>query len=202
VFSVPADGSGGTPEQVAPDGHFHPQGWTASGELVVARVGAGTADLFRVAPRKDATLQVVQATPASEGMAATVSPDGKWVAYAADTTGRNEIWVRPLPGPGAAVRVSPDGGFDPVWARNGRELFYFADAERLMSVAVELGAAFNFKAPVELFRRTILNTTQPPLYDVLPDGRFVTIIPAEAAQAPISVILNWDRVLAARPAAR
>ena len=63
-------------------------------------------------------------TAANEGTAAALSPDGRWLAYTSDGTGRREIWVRPYPGPGAPARVSPDGGAEPRWSRDGGTLYY------------------------------------------------------------------------------
>jgi Tol biopolymer transport system component len=144
LFTIPSDGSSATADVAGPKGHFHPHGWTAEGQLVAARLADGSTDLVRFGPRADAKVEPIQQTPANEGMSASVSPDGKWVAYDASTTGRAEIWVRPLSGPGSAVRVSPEGGYEPVWAKNGRELYYLA-RDKIMSVAVSMaGSEFSF----------------------------------------------------------
>ena len=83
-------------------------------------------------PAEPDSFEPVVATPTDEGIwGATLSPDGRWIAYTSNQTGQVEIWVRPYPGPGAPVRVSPSGGTEPVWARNGRELYYLeGDASR------------------------------------------------------------------------
>jgi Tol biopolymer transport system component len=200
LVAVPADGSGGT-EPISPKGHFHPHGWTADGKEIVAvrTAQAGQSpdtkdDVVRFASRADAEVQTVVATPASEGLGGWVSPDGRWLAYTSDSTGRTELWVRPLPGPGASVRVSSNGGVEPVWSRNGRELYYL-EGTSMMSVAVEAGAAFNFKPAVRLFESTYTRAPQPPSYDVAPDGRFVMIKPDSAGKTPITVLLNWQERL-------
>ena len=203
LYSVPADGSGGAPEPAGPEGHFHPHGWSADGELVAVRMSNNSGDLVRVAPQPGATVHDVVATPQMEGFAGSVSPDGRWLAYTADPTGRNEIWVRPVSGAGAAVRLSPTGGTEPIWSRDGRELFYVED-RRVMAVAVTLGAEFNFKAPQELFtaaafadgtQANIVRGQQPPSYDIGPDGRLVMITVDDRADVPISVIVNWAELL-------
>jgi Tol biopolymer transport system component len=205
LAAVPADGSGGTPQQVSPSGHFHPHGWTADGtEIIAVRMpdqskDSSSADLVKFAARADGQVQTIVATPAGEGSAAWVSPDGRWLAYTSDSTGRTEIWVRPIPGPGAAVRVSPNGGTEPLWARNGKELFYL-ESSNMMAVAVEAGAAFNFKPPTRLFESTYQRGEQPPSFDVAPDGRFVMIKPDSSGDAPITVILNWTELLRQRGA--
>jgi serine/threonine-protein kinase len=199
LSAVPSDGSGGTPQQVSPKGHFHPHAFTADGsDIIAARLeeGGSIVDLVRFPPRPDGQVQTVVATPAGEGFAGWLSPDGRWLAYTSESTGRNEIWVRPFPGPGPAVRVSSNGGVEPVWARNGKELYYIEGGSQ-MAVTVEAGAAFNFKPAVRLFESTYARAQQPPSYDVTPDGHFVMVKPDDAGNKPISVILNWQERLRA-----
>jgi serine/threonine-protein kinase len=193
---LPADGSG-TLQAVSPAGHFHPHGWSADGELVAVRSNtSGTDhDIVRWSLAKPDVIQPVVETPASEGFrGAMISPDGRWLAYASDQTGQQEIWVRPYPGPGAAVRISPNGGVEPVWARSGRELYYL-EGTRLMAVAVTAGDRFNFSPATLLFDNDYLLSSQPPSYDVAPDGRFLMIKPiggdTEVAPSQIVVIQNW-----------
>src|SRR5688572_9212450 len=196
LFMAPADGSAAA-GPIGPQGHFHAYGWVADGrEIIAVRMGANP-DLVRFNTGQDAQVQEVLATPASEGASGHVSPDGLWIAYSADTTGRQEIWVRPANGSGAAVRVSPDGGFEPLWSRDGRQLFY-ANERAMMAVPVEPGPAFNFKPPVMLFTSTIDRRRQPPSYDVLPDGRFITFTSPAVPDQPVSVVVNWTGLLNAR----
>ncbi|HET9361950.1 MAG TPA: protein kinase, partial [Vicinamibacterales bacterium] len=150
LLSIAADGSS-APSPVSPAEHFHPHGVTPDGRTVLAVAvdggGAGGADIVTIPiggnedkPRPRPLVR----TPGREGFEGLMlSPDGRWLAYTSDATGRFEIWVQPYPGPGAPVRVSPDGGVEPVWARNGRELFYL-EGRTLMSVAVNAGSTFDF----------------------------------------------------------
>jgi Tol biopolymer transport system component len=200
LFAVPSDGSGGMPELISPPGHFHPQSWSADGQHIVAtrlpdesRPNSSN-DLVRFMTAKDAAVQGIVETPASEGVGASVSPDGRWVAYTSDSTGSTEVWVRPFPGPGAPIRVSPNGGVEPLWSRNGKELYYFQGTS-LVSVAVEAGSAFNFKPPTRLFESTYQRGGQPPTYDVAADGRFVMVKSESQIGNAISVILNWQELL-------
>jgi Tol biopolymer transport system component len=199
LFAVASDGSGGMPEPVSPPGHYHPHSWSADGQIVAGRLPdeshpTMSIDLVRFAANKEATVQAMVETPASEGVAASLSPDGRWVAYTSDSTGGSEVWVRPFPGPGAPIRVSPNGGLEPVWSRSGKELYYFQGAS-LMSVAIESGGAFNFKSPTRLFESTYQRGTQPPTYDVAADGRFVMVKPDSQTGNVVSVILNWQELL-------
>jgi len=200
LFAVPSDGSGGMPELISPPGHFHPHGWSADGlQIVAARLPdesrpSSSTDLVRFTAAKDAAVQGIVETPASEGVAASVSPDGRWVAYTSDSTGSTEVWVRPFPGPGAPIRVSPSGGTEPLWSRTGKELYYF-QGTNLMSVAVESGGAFNFKPPTRLFESLYQRVQQPPNYDVTADGKFVMVKSDSQANNVVSVILNWQELL-------
>jgi serine/threonine protein kinase len=198
---VSADGSG-TVKTVGPSGHYHPYGWTADGrEIVAVRMpeGAnGNADLVRFGTAADSPVQEIVATPAFDGLSGKVSPDGRWVAYGSDLTGRGEVWVRSLTGNAAPVRVSASGGFEPIWSSDGRELYYRAN-EKVMAAVVEAGSEFRFKSPIALFDAPGLSEGQPPSYDVLPDGRFVMFASLDELDAPISVILNWTEMVK-RPA--
>jgi Tol biopolymer transport system component len=194
LYSISADGSSRSAQPAAPEGHFHPHGWSADGELLALRMSSNAGDIVRFVPGTDSTPQDVVATAQSEGYSAAVSPDGRWIAYTADSTGRNEIWVRAVTGAGGAARVSPNGGSEPVWSRDGRELFYLED-RKLMAVRVTAGAAFNFTPAVHLFSASVVRALQPPSYDVLPDGRFVMITVDDSTEAPMTVIVNWRRLL-------
>jgi serine/threonine-protein kinase len=131
-----------------------------------------------------------------------LSPDGRWLAYTSTRTGRNEIWVQRYPD-GVAARISSNGGYEPRWSADSRELFYLQDTA-MMAVAVEAGEELAFAAPVELFRGRYL--AQPAIilssYDVARDGRFLMIelpessSPSEATG--IVVVQNWTEELKRR----
>jgi dipeptidyl aminopeptidase/acylaminoacyl peptidase len=123
------------------------------------------------------------------------SPDGRWIAFESDETGRPEIYLQPFPGPGTKVRVSTNGGRQVRWRRDGQELFYMAADNTLMSVPVlHPIAASTLSAPVPLFKtRTVpLSAIARQQYVVSPDGqRFLIDTRDEASAAPITLILNW-----------
>ena len=119
------------------------------------------------------------------------SPDGRWLAYFSDESGRFEVYVLPYPGPGGRWQVSADGGAIPVWNRNGRELFY-RSGDRMMAVDVTLQPSFSAGEPKMLFEGQYAGA-----YDVSPDGqRFLMLKPVEeAAPRQINVVLNWTEEL-------
>jgi len=122
------------------------------------------------------------------------SPDGKWVAYTSDLSGRMEIHVRPFPGPGQEIPVSSGGGIFPFWSRTGKELFYISTDHRLMSVPVRSLSPFVAGSPQPLFELPPQQTSFGfAECDVAPDGqRFLisALVGAQSAQ-PISVAVNW-----------
>ena len=135
---------------------------------------------------------------------AEISPDGRWLAYQSDESGQNEIFVRPFPDAGGGHwPVSTGGGVQPLWARNGQELFYVAATGTLMSARVERAVRrFAAATPTKLFEgrgRYYLGSGANfgRTYDVSLDGqRFLMIktgggTDGIAAPASITVVLNW-----------
>ena len=124
-----------------------------------------------------------------------VAPDGKWVAYESDESGRPEIYVQPFPGPGRKVRVSLDGGSQVRWRRDGKELFYLAADESLMAVSLDLAAgtpAVGVPAPLFKARMSAFRSISRQQYVVSPDGqRFLIATSDEIVIAPITLLLNW-----------
>jgi serine/threonine-protein kinase len=150
------------------------------GDVVAARFG-------------DTTLVPLVNSPALEGKMA-VSPDGRWLAYASEESGDREIYVRPFPDAGSARwQVSAAGGTDPVWSRNGRELFYISATNEMMSVEVAPGKAFSISPPKALFSTAPYSQVGPVLsFDVHPDGRFLMLretTPAERSE--LILVQNW-----------
>ncbi len=128
------------------------------------------------------------AQTAAEETNGKFSPDGKWVAYQSDETGHFEIFVRPFPGPGPAMRVSTGGGQAPFWRRDGKELYYRTTDDQLMAVSVGASGkgTLEFGLPQSLFK--IKGYIVPES-----DGqRFLWLLPVgNASQPPVTVIVNW-----------
>jgi serine/threonine protein kinase len=126
---------------------------------------------------------------------AKLSPDGEWIAYTCDETGRSEIYVQTFPKPEGKWQVSTSGGRLPVWSRDGKELFFISAAQKMMAVEVKSGskpgARFEAGVPKPLFD-THLEVPFSPSFDVSKDGRF--LLPTRTGQgstSPITVIVNW-----------
>lgn len=125
--------------------------------------------MLRLSDRK---AQPFLRTPFNEG-GARFSPDGRWLAYVSDESGRPEIYVQPYPGPGGKWQVSTDGGTEPAWNRNARELFY-RSGNKMIVVETTITPSFSAGKPRVLFEGEYLATQFPQLgsdYDVSPDGQ-------------------------------
>src|SRR5262249_30553790 len=123
------------------------------------------------------------------------SPDGKWIAFVSNESGRSEIYVQAFPVPGHRISISSNGGVQPRW--RGKELFYLALDGQLMAVPIQSPAneELGGRAPMPLFATNIggsVQTNNRQQYDVSADGqRFLMNTILEEAAAPITLILNW-----------
>ena len=131
-------------------------------------------------------------TPYNE-RAPVFSPDGRWITYVSDESGRDEVYVRPFPGAGGQTTVSTAGGVEPIWAPDGRRLFY-RNADSMMVVSVETQSGFSVSKPTVLFEgRYDGGVTANLSYDLAPEGdRFLMIQPlGDRTTASFRVVLNW-----------
>ncbi len=199
IVSVPADGS--TPPKLLAAGEQRQ--WATSvamsGTVALYEQQAGTLrDIWMLAT--DGKRSVFLATPFQERVP-RFSPDGRWVAYVSNDSGRDEVYVRPAAGTGGKVTVSSDGGTEPAWASNGRELFY-RRGDRVLAAAVATGPTFTASPPRVLFEglyeRDRGSGGAYPNYDVAPDGQRFAMIQAPTASSNIVVVLNWFEDLKAR----
>jgi serine/threonine protein kinase/Tol biopolymer transport system component len=180
--------------------------WSADGRfLMYQSTDAETkSDLWVVPMAGDRTPRVFLKTPFIERFGA-FSPDGRWVAYQSDETGRNEIYVRPFVAttgdastnqPGGQWQVSSAGGIMPTWRPDGKEIYFLSPAGKMMATPIRLaGTTLEPGAPVELFNPRIfgggVDAQQGRQYDIAPDGRFLINMVLEEAAAPITLIQNW-----------
>jgi hypothetical protein len=200
VFMLPADGSVLTPQPLASGTITAPKVWSAADDLILIEAPLGPMNFDIVARPVGAADEVRQivATEFTEFDPA-LSPNGRWLAYVSNRTGRDEIWVQEYPD-GVANRVSTNGGYEPRWSAVGRELYYL-QGNALMAVAVETEGAFSFAAPEQLFAGSRLAASGPfaSSYDVARDGRFLMIEPpgtsGDAIPASIVVVENWAEEL-------
>jgi len=127
----------------------------------------------------------------------SLSPDGHWVAYASNESGRLEVYVRPFPGPGGRWQVSLEGGTEPLWAPSGRELFY-RNGNRMMVAAIAPLPTFTVGARRQLFEGNYLSDPVYRTYDVTRDGRSFVLVRSPKPTGDFIVVLNWFDLLRAR----
>ena len=141
--------------------------------------------------------RVVESAAAFDERDGQFSPDGKWIAYQSNESGRFEVYVQPFPGPGGRSTVSTGGGAQVRWRHDGKELFYIALDGRLMAVPVSLAPndqTLEPGTPVPLFATRVGGAVQSVFrqqYMVSTDGRFLMSTLVEEAASPITMILNW-----------
>jgi serine/threonine-protein kinase len=195
IFWQRADGSGGLEHLIASEYNNFPTSWSPDGQLLAfTEINPNTGYDIWVLRLSDRKAQPFLRTPFNES-ASRFSPDGRWIAYISDESGRFEIYVQPYPDPGGKWQISTEGGTEPLWNRNGRELFYRSGA-KLMAVDIATQPGFTVGKPRMLFEGPYTPASgTTPNYDVSPDGqRFLMLKPIESAEtAPteINVVLNW-----------
>ena len=123
------------------------------------------------------------------------SPDGRWMAYVSDESGREEVYVAPYPDPGRKVRISSEGGHSPRWSALGDELF-FVNGNSLMAVTVTLEPDFEPERPVELFEADFSDSYGKP-YAVAPDAQRFLVVEElrNGTEVPVVVVRNWTTEL-------
>jgi serine/threonine-protein kinase len=195
IWWKPVDGSG-TEEQLTSGEHVQtPQSWSPDGQnLIYLDSDPFARDGIWVLPLEgEREAQPFLQTPFRERVA-HVSPDGQWLAYLSDESGRSEIYVQPFPDPGGKRQISTEGGSSPVWTRNGRELFY-RNGNKMMAVDIQLQPTFNAGKPRLLFEISASFLANPQgAFDVTPDGQRFLMVRLSEQELPatqLTVVQNW-----------
>jgi Tol biopolymer transport system component len=194
IYRRPVDGSAPDEPLISGEWPFYPFSASAGGKLAFVAVNPKTLQDIHVvtADRKESSTAFLE-TQFREG-APAFSPDGKWIAYVSDESGRFEIYVRPYPGPGEKWPISSGGGNEPMWRPDGRQLFYRV-GDAMMAVDVQLAPTFSAGKPKKLFdgpyeRSNALWAN----YDASPDGQHLLMVRRETPPSSvtrINVVLNW-----------
>jgi serine/threonine protein kinase len=196
LYWMRADGSGGR-EQLRSSNYLDiPFSFSPDGQLLsFVELNPATGEEIWVLRMNDRKAQLFLGA----ATAPSFSPDGHWLAYVSEESGRREVYVQPYPGPGGKYQISTEGGTEPLWNHNGRELFY-RDEDKMMAVDIFTQPSFAAGKPRQLFQGDyVLNYFAGPYYDVSSDGQqFLMLKPVEQAQAAppqINVVLNWFQEL-------
>ena len=195
IYLRAANGVGEPRALVVSDTVKHPNGWSPDGQYLIYDDHRPTQqDLFVVRAEGGEPIPFL-ATEADETVA-EFSPDGRWIAYRSDESGRAEVYVRDFapdrsPAHGTErVQITVAGGDKPRWSPDGSEIFFLAPDGALMAVPVESGVTLEAGTPERLFQT---NLTGYSPYDVMPDGSFIAnTLPQGARAAPTVVMLNWQ----------
>ncbi len=202
IWRGPIDGSAPAREVLASEGVFGVSVSRDGARLIFQRIVDGKWSVWHARAAGDSA-PVPFVVESYDAFMPSLSPNGRWLAYAANQSGRYEIYVRPFPGPGTAVQVSQDGGAEPAWSADGTRLFF--RGERRMYVATVQDRA----GLTVLDRRTLFTDAfdgDMPMphrnYDISRDGRHFVMIAAAPGVAPETiVVLNWLKEFRARLAA-
>jgi len=167
--------------------------WSPNGRYLffMSQNNATRADVYYIDLTGDRQLTPFLQSPANE-TGAELSPNGKWLAYTSDESGRFETYVTAFPGPGGKWQVSSGGGTYPAWSASGKELYY-ANGDKLMMVPIQNVDSFQFGAPAEQgLHLNEFASVGPPA----PGDRFPALKPLSGGQSlPEEVILNWTQTL-------
>jgi Tol biopolymer transport system component len=193
VYRKRADNSGPEEKVWATPEHTHVNGWTPDGRaLVVERETAETGSDTWLVPIAGGQPRALLNSRFAEH-SAQVSPNGRWLAYASDESGRLDVYVRPFPALGAQSLVSTAGGSQPVWSRDGGRLFDRGE-ESIMAVDVEPGATLVAGVPRKLFPDEFYSKGASHTgYDVAKDGRFLTVQlnEGQGRVTSVNLVQNW-----------
>ncbi len=197
LYTVPADGSGSPERVVSGERTKIPVSWSAEGVLAYYEIGeANERDIWSVDLEGDRIPRPFVATPANE-LSPVFSPDGHHIAYVSGETGQNEVYVRPFPPPGPVAAVSIDGGSEPVWSRDGKELYY-RHGDTLMSVSVRYSPRFEVGRPGTAIDAPLLpGSGGNASYDIAADGQSFLMLrpPTDTHVEQLRLVLNWAETL-------
>jgi eukaryotic-like serine/threonine-protein kinase len=198
-----ADGTGAAQELPCPGAHCEPTDWSPDGRHLIVNTrlaanGARLGDVWSVSLETGGSAKPILSEPFAE-YDARISPDGQWLAYVSEETGRPVVSVRAMSGPSRRLVVSSDGGSQPVWRRDGQELLYVDREGHLRGRSVQ-------RQPRGGLTLGVANTLSVPRigsghwgtqYEVSPDGRYVYFIDRTPAPRPsdIRVVIGWRALL-------
>jgi serine/threonine protein kinase len=176
----------------------HPESWSADGKQLLVHFNAKRMDIGRVVIKEGKTEIIPFVASLADDSQAQFSPDQHWVAFTSSESGRNEVYVRPFPDGDGKWQISSEGGSEPRWKGDGKELFYLTPDGTLMSVSVNTKPNFSAATPVTLFKT---GTVPIPTgswggagqYDVSKDGSkfLINTIITPPTRPSLYVIVNW-----------
>ena len=199
LVEMQANGSGSKEILLSADRSRSPCAWSSNGnDLLFEQSEAGRNSLWR-SHRSAQNAPPELLIRSTNGDCGVLSPNGKWLAYVSDDSGRAEVYVDSYPSLAEPISVSSNGGRRPRWSRDGRELFY-REGDALMSVSVDSSAGFRVGRPRRLLSGPYRGESQEAAFDVSPDSRRFLMIKSDAAATlrQINAVENWFEELKRR----
>jgi serine/threonine-protein kinase len=192
MYSKASDGSGSEDNLTTSENNQAPESWSPDGKMIsfVEWKADDGGDIWVLNLEGDKKAHLFHKTRFGEFFSA-FSPNGHWMAYTSDESGRYEVYVRPFPGPGGQWQISTSGGEEPVWAPNGEALFY-RNGQKWMIADVDTKSDFSAKPPRLLFESYFINV-QGLSHFVSPDGKRQLMIKAQdqdPSPKTLNVVLN------------
>jgi Tol biopolymer transport system component len=176
-----------------------PTSWSLDGTAILftSTKGDPTGDIEIITVENGERQVVEEKTSSAEG-GGSFSPHGKWIAYVSNYTGREEVYIKSFPASGAPKPVSVNGGNEPVWSRDGTELFY-RENKKMMVVSIQYDSTISFKTPEVLFEGSALKNYLGQgisNYEISPDGKRFIMVRRLSQSKPtvINIVLNWPEV--------
>jgi Tol biopolymer transport system component len=175
-----------------------PTSWSPDEKYLLLQPRAGRMTLFAL---DGSQKPIPVGTQNGRSLQGRFSPNGKFIAFTSDESDRNEIYVQAMPPGTWQQRVSINGGRNPRWRGDGKELFFLSPDAAMMAVDIKLDPVFSAGVPHRLFPHKSAEPTNVADYDVRPDGqRFLIFMSQQGTQdAPITVVLNWWAELRQEP---
>jgi Tol biopolymer transport system component len=205
LYWKPSDGSGPAQRILENENDNYPCSWSPDGKvLAFLEISPDTGNDIWMYPTGDEQQPYPFINTPSSEMQAQFSPDGRWLAYTSNESGRPEVYVQPFPGPGGKWQVSKDGGFAPIWASDGSTIYFATPQESVMSTSVRSAPHFTVTKLQELFTlRGGTGFVAGRSFDISPDGqRFVfaqSQEPRETTQ--LNLIFDWVEAMRRRASA-
>jgi serine/threonine-protein kinase len=193
IFWESSDGSGEREQLTQMQDIQVPNSWSRHGVLAYSEGLPTQGDIWTLSLEGERQPEEFLVTDFNERHP-MFAPDGQWIAFTSNRSGQDEIYVKAYPGLGGIVQISRGGGSQPLWARDGKELFY-RNGDKMMVISVQTEPTFKMlAAPRILFQGSYYSGSfdWASNYDVTPDGqRFVMVKQAETSATQINVVLNW-----------
>ena len=195
LYAKPSNGSAAETLLFGTEDVERTYGWSPDGRYVVFQAAGDIFALPLTGDRKPVPL----VTGPGAASSARVSPDGRWIAYVSNETGRQEVWVAPFQPSGGKWLVSTGGGIFPRWRADGREIFYLDPSNTLMAAAVGgAGSGFEVLSVTRLFEAGAVSTSRRSMYVVSRDGQrfLINSLSEQPASSPLlSLVVNWPALL-------